>query len=298
MLVTPLTPQFGASVTGVDLGRLDDAQFAQIKEVWLAHRGLLAFPLQNLSDDGLLAFSRRIGRLDLPPNQEHGRQSPMGFPEIYVVSNLKDQAGQPIGALGDGEAVWHTDMSYEANPPLASMLTAREIPTTGGDTWFCDMIGAYADLPESLKQRIAKLKIKHDGTYNSAGLLRAGLTPSDDPVTAPGTLHPAVIRIPETNDLALYLGRRRMSYASGLTLAESEALLDELWQYPVKSHRIYWHKWSIGDLVLWDNRTTMHRRDSFPSSERRRMHRTQIKGVAAPPAFITQKIRISGSPAE
>jgi taurine dioxygenase len=111
-------------------------------------------------------------------------------------------------------------------------------------------------------------------------------------------LHPAVIRIPETGDLALYLGRRRMSYASGLPLAESEALLNELWEYPVKPHRIYWHKWQIGDLVLWDNRTTMHRRDAFPATERRRMHRTQIKGQAAPPAFITQKIIITARPAE
>jgi len=293
MEVKRLTPHFGAAVTGVDLGRLDDAQFAEICQIWHAHRGLIAFPRQQLSDDSLLAFSRRIGQLDLPPNQERGRQAAEGFPEIYVVSNVKDDKGEPIGSLGDGEAVWHTDMSYEVNPPLASMLTAREIPASGGSTWFCDMIGAYGDLPEALKLRIAKLKIKHDGTYNSGGFLRAGVTPTDDPIAAPGTLHPAVIRIPETNDLALYLGRRRMSYASGLSLADSEALLDELWRYPVEPHRIYTHSWQIGDLVLWDNRTTMHRRDAFPASERRRMHRTQIKGEAAPPAFITQKIIIN-----
>lgn len=292
MEFTRLTPQFGAAITGVDLGNLDDAAFAAVMKIWRDHRGLAAFPRQNISDDGLLAFSRRIGLLDLPPNQEHGRQSPEGYPEIYVVSNVKDNAGHPIGALGDGEAVWHTDMSYEVNPPLASMLTAREIPSSGGSTWFCDMIGAYEDMPESLKQRIAKLKIKHDGTYNSGGLLRAGVTPTDDPVSAPGTLHPAVIRIPETGDLALYLGRRRMSYASGLSLADSEKLLDELWEYPVSERRIYKHNWQIGDLVLWDNRTTMHRRDAFPSEERRRMHRTQIKGTAAPSAFVTQKIII------
>jgi taurine dioxygenase len=296
MEIKRLTPQFGAAVTGVDLGNLSDAQFAEVKQVWHAHRGLIAFPRQSLSDDSLLEFSRRIGDLDRPPNQERGRQSAEGYPEIYVVSNVKDETGQPIGALGDGEAVWHTDMSYEANPPLASMLTAREIPASGGNTWFCDMIGAYEDLPDALKQRVAKLKIKHDGTYNSGGFLRAGVTPTDDPVSAPGTLHPAVIRIPETGELALYLGRRRMSYASGLALADSETLLDELWKYPVRQHRVYTHSWQIGDLVLWDNRTTMHRRDPFPASERRRMHRTQIKGEAAPPAFITQKIIITARP--
>jgi len=284
MQVTRLTPQFGAAVTGVDLGHLDDTQFAAIKQVWHQHRGLIAFPRQNISDDGLLAFSRRIGQLDSPPNQENGRQTPEGYPDIYVVSNVKDAVGRPIGALGDGEAVWHTDMSYEAQPPLASMLTAREIPASGGDTWFCDMTGAYDDLPPALKQRIATLQVKHDGTYNSGGFLRAGVTPTDNPMLAPGTLHPAVIRIPETGDAALYLGRRRMSYIAGLTLAESEALLETLWRYPAAEHRIYKHQWQIGDLVLWDNRTTMHRRDPFPPTERRIMHRTQIKGAIAPAA--------------
>lgn len=285
MQVTKLTPQFGAAVTGVDLGGLDDAQFAAVKQVWHQHRGLLAFPGQHISDDGLLAFSRRIGQLDSPPNQENGRQTPVGYPDIYVVSNVKDTAGRPIGALGDGEAVWHTDMSYEAKPPLASMLIAREIPASGGDTWFTDMAGAYEDLPPALKQRIAQLRVKHDGTYNSGGFLRAGVKPSNNPMLAPGTLHPAVIRIPETGDAVLYLGRRRMSYISGLTLDDSEALLNELWQYPAAAHCIYKHRWTVGDLVLWDNRTTMHRRDPFPPAERRLMHRTQIKGVAAPAAF-------------
>ena len=119
----------------------------------------------------------------------------------------------------------------------------------------------------------------------SGGYLRAGVTATNDPTQAPGRLHPAVIRIPETGDAVLYLGRRRMSYISGLSLAESEALLDELWQYPAAEHRIYKHKWQIGDLVVWDNRTTMHRRDPFSPTDRRIMHRTQIKGALAPAAF-------------
>ena len=290
MQVTRLTPQLGAAVIGIDLGRLDDIQFAAVTRVWHEHRGLIVFPRQRLSDDGLLAFSRRIGSLDSPPIQEHGRQSPEGYPDIYVVSNVKDKAGRAIGALGDGEAVWHTDMSYDPNPPLASMLIAREIPASGGDTWFCDMIGAYEDIPPALKQRIATLRVKHDGTYNSGGFLRAGFTPTDDPVAAPGTLHPAVIRIPETGDAALYLGRRRMSYVDGLPLAESEALLEDLWKYPAAMHRVYKHRWQVGDLVLWDNRTTMHRREPFPPTERRIMHRTQIKGTATPAAYTAKKI--------
>ena len=147
------------------------------------------------------------------------------------------------------------------------------------------MTGAYEDLPQALKQRIATLKVKHDGTYNSGGFVRAGVTPINNPELAPGTLHPAVIRIPETGDAVLYLGRRRMSYISGLSLADSEALLDELWTYPAAGQRIYKHQWQIGDLVLWDNRTTMHRRDPISPTQRRIMHRTQIKGAVAPAAY-------------
>jgi taurine dioxygenase len=286
MQVARLTPHFGAAITGVNLGKINDGEFTEIKRIWHAHRGLMAFPGQHISDDDLLVFSRRIGDLDPPPNQENGRQSPAGYPDIYIISNVKDTSGRPIGALGDGEAVWHTDMSYEEKPPLASMLTARELPAGGGgDTWFCDMIGVYEDLPPALKARISRLQVKHDGTYNSGGYLRAGVKATNDPVSAPGRLHPAVVRIPETGDAALYLGRRRMSYIHGLPLNESEALLDELWKYPAAEHRIYKHRWRIGDLVVWDNRTTMHRRDPFSPGDRRIMHRTQIKGATAPAAF-------------
>ncbi|MBL8378561.1 MAG: TauD/TfdA family dioxygenase [Burkholderiales bacterium] len=276
---------FGVSITGVRVDALDDADMAAVLEAWRAHHGLMVFPRQHVSDAGLLAFSRRLGELDLPPNQENGRQSAPGFPEIYVVSNIKDAAGAPIGALGDGEAVWHTDMSYAPMPPLASMLTAREIPASGGSTWFCDMVAAAAALPADLRARVAGLKVKHDGTYNSGGYLRKGVVDTDDPVSAPGTLHPLLVRIPETGQASLYLGRRRLAYIDGLSRADSEALLDQLWEVATDAGRVYRHQWQLGDLVVWDNRTTMHRRDPFPPSERRLMHRTQIKGAAAPAPF-------------
>ena len=282
MNITKLTATFGVQIEGVKLGKLSHQEFADIKAAWHKHRGLIAFKQAFVTDDELLAFSRLLGALDSPPNQEHGRQSPVGYPEIYVVSNVKDNAGKPIGALGDGEAVWHTDMSYELMPPLASMLTALEIPDAGGDTWFCDMSGIYQDLPVPLQQRLASLQIKHDGTYNSGGYLRAGVAVTDDPVTAPGTLHPAVIVIPETQTPALYLGRRRMAYVAGLSREDSEELLNTLWAYTSQEHRVYKHQWQVGDLVLWDNRCTMHRRDSFPATQRRVMHRTQISGQSRP----------------
>ena len=208
-----------------------------------------------------------------------------GFPEIYVVSNIKDAAGAPIGALGDGEASWHTDMSYEAAPPLASMLLSREIPSTGGSTWFCDMVAACAALPAALRKRLEGMQVKHDGTYNSGGYLRQGVHETDDPISAPGRLHPAIVRIPESGHAALYLGRRRMAYFAGLSRAASEELLDEVWSYATDQANVYKHQWSLSDLVVWDNRTTMHRRDPFPAHERRLMHRTQIKCEQAPVAY-------------
>ena len=133
MSVTPLTPAVGAEVSVVDLAAITDAEFDQIERAWHRHSALL-FRNQKINDDQLLAFSRRLGDLDTPPNQERGRQTPIGYPDIYVVSNVLDDKGEPIGALGAGEAVWHTDMSYLDLPPDASMLYALEIPPRGGNT--------------------------------------------------------------------------------------------------------------------------------------------------------------------
>jgi len=218
--------------------------------------------------------------------QEHGRQSPEGYPDIYVVSNVLDDKGAPIGALGSGEAVWHTDMSYLSEPPDASMLYSLEVPPSGGDTWVLGMQAAWATLPDTLKSKVRGRRIKHDGTYNSGGYLRKGVTPTDDPHKAPGAWHPAVISHPATGAPSLYLGRRRNSYVEGLSLAESDALLDALWAHIEREDLRYQHRWRVGDLLLWDNRSTMHRRDPFDSATRRVMHRTQIKGKVAPRAWM------------
>ena len=285
LAVTPLTPVVGAEISNVDLRALTDAAFAQIEQAWNRYSVLL-FRGQQLGDDDLLAFSRRFGTLDPPPNQEHGRQSPPGYPDVYVVSNVLDDKGAPIGALGAGEAVWHTDMSYADLPPDASMLYALEIPPTGGNTFFLSMQAAWAHLPEPLKARLKERRIKHDGTYNSGGFLRKGVTPSDDPHQAPGAWHPATIAHPATGVPSLYLGRRRNSYVEGYSAAESDALLDEVWTAATRPEFSYEHRWRIGDLVLWDNRSTMHRRDPFDGATRRVMHRTQIKGTRAPRAYL------------
>jgi taurine dioxygenase len=270
----------GAEVRGIDLRDLDASQFAALERAWHDHQVLLVRG-QTLSDGDLIAFSRRFGDLDLAPIQETGRRFVEGLPEIYIVSNVTVN-GQPIGSLGAGEAVWHTDMSYLDVPPMASMLYALEVPPAGGNTSFCSMYAVCEALPEPLKHRIANLKIKHDGTYNSGGYLRQGVTATDDPRESPGAVHPLVCTHPDTGRRMLYLGRRRNAYLAGLELADSEALLDELWDFVARPEFAWEHVWQVGDLVLWDNRCTMHRRDPFDAAARRIMHRTQIKGSAAP----------------
>ncbi len=165
--VVPTGKALGAELRGVDLKSLDDAQSAAIMRAFHQHQVILVRN-QALEDRDLIAFSRRFGDLDWAPIQETGRRFVEGMPEIYIVSNVK-MNGEPIGSLGAGEAVWHTDMSYLDVPPMASALYALEVPPAGGNTSFCSMYAVYDALPVEMKRRIAALKIKHDGTYNSGG---------------------------------------------------------------------------------------------------------------------------------
>jgi taurine dioxygenase len=155
------------------------------------------------------------------------------------------------------------------------------------------MQAAWQAMPTALKAALGDRRIKHDGTYNSGGYLRQGVTPTDDPHAAPGAWHPAVCAHPVTGVPALYLGRRRNSYVEGLPPHESEALLDRVWAHATQPRFTYEHRWRVGDLLLWNNRTTMHRRDPFDGRTRRIMHRTQIKGSARPvAASLTNAVAI------
>src|ERR1700676_12826 len=269
MNIIPTGKALGVEIE-VDLKNISDQDFAAIHRAWLDHLVVL-FRAQQLTDDDLIAFSRRFGNLDWAPVQETARRFVSGHPEIYVVSNVIENA-VAIGSLGSGEAVWHTDMSYLADPAKASVLYAIEVPESGGDTGFATMSGAWDALPAPLQRRIEGLRVKHDGTYNSGGYVREGVAPSDDPRTSPGTLHPLVCTHPDTGRRALYLGRRRNAYVEGLPPDESGALLDQLWAFATQASLTWSHHWEIGDLVCWDNRCTMHRRDAFDPSSRRVMH--------------------------
>ena len=276
--VKPFDATLGAEVLGIDLADIDAATFERIMQAWNRYL-VLVFRDQTLSDEAFLAFSRRLGDLDLAPITVTGKPYIPELPHLAIISNVVED-GRAIGGLGNSELIWHTDMSYADDPPIASLLYALEVPADGsGDTCFCDMYAAYEALPPTLKDRIAHLSCKHDASHNSAGETRKGFKDgftSRDQI--PGAVHPLVCRHPETGRPVLYLGRRERAYIPELTEAESDALLDELWSYATRAENTLRHKWRCGDIVMWDNRTTMHRRDDFDPAMRRIMHRSQVRG--------------------
>jgi taurine dioxygenase len=274
--VIPTGKPVGATIEGVDLANLSDAQFEAIFDAWMKHN-VLRFRGQELTKEQLQAFSARFGELDRAPINIKGEPWIEGYPNIAVMSNII-QDGQPMGSLGYGEAVWHTDMSYIEVTPSAALLYSLEVTKEGGETGFISMYDAYETLPEDLKQAIEGKEIKHDASHNSAGELRKGYKAVDDPREAPGALHPIVVRHPVTQRKALYLGRRPRGYIVGLSLEDSEALLDRLWAHATDESKSWWQKWNVGDLLMWDNRCVMHKRTAFDPKERRFMLRTQIKG--------------------
>lgn len=273
-----LSDAIGAEIRDIDLAHIDDATFTAIHDVWIRFQ-VLRFRNQKLTDAKLVAFSRRFGELDIAPPNENGTRDVEGFPEILVISNVVED-GVEIGSLGSGEAAWHTDMSYIPTPPIGSVLYAWEVPRRGGSTSFLNMYRVLETMPDSLRRKIEGRYIKHDATTNSAGYLRAGTENSDDVRTSPGTAHPIIITHPETGRDTLYLGRRHRAYVVDMNVDASEALLGELWSHTNQKEFTWHQEWSVGDLVMWDNRCTMHRRDAFDSKDRRIMHRTQIKGCA------------------
>jgi taurine dioxygenase len=288
--VEPLSGDIGAQILAIDLSvPMNDAVFATIYKAWLDHQ-VLIFRDQSITDPQMIAFSRRFGDLDLAPIPGHGRAFVEGIPEMFVISNIIED-GQKIGSLGDGECLWHTDMAYTVMPPKASCLYSLEVPDSEGDTGFLNMYAAYETLPDELKKSIEGQTIKHDTQYTLDGLDRDDGPPLADAIAAgtfdvaclPGISHPIVRTHSETGRKALYIGRRQNTYINGLSIADSEAFLDNLWAHvDTCGEQTYHHRWQIGDLLIWDNRCAMHRRDKFSANMRRIMHRTQVRADAAP----------------
>ena len=277
MNITPFNAPLGAKVSGLDLSlTLDEHSFSDLYAAWLEH-SVLVIPDQSLTEPALVEFSQRLGQLELPPASETRARGDGGasLPEIWTISNVKVD-GAAIGGLGNSEADWHTDMSYLETPPIASVLYAREIPEVGANTSFADMYTALDSMPADLRQRLSDILVQHDSAYTSVGTLRDGATKVGNPSESVGAIHPAVRTHPETNRQALYMGRRLNASIQNMPMEQSEGLLDEIWSFCTQPQFVYEHVWQVGDLVIWDNRCTIHRRDAFDSEQRRIMWRTQV----------------------
>ena len=275
-----LAAPLGALVGGIDLSEhLTSADLQAIEEAWQTRLVIVARG-QRLSDPQLLAFSRQFGELDAPGPNPYGEPFNKEFPEINVISNVIAN-GKPIGNLGAGEAVWHADMTYIDVPPKAAALYSLEVPRNGGgNTYFADMFAAYEALPAALKGAIEGKMAVHDASRNSAGMLRKGYKEVSDVRETVGARHPLARTDTVTGRTALFLGRRPNSYIVGMEVAASELLLDTLWAHATLPRFVMCHEWQVGDLVLWNNLSVLHRRDPFDADARRVMHRTQIKGHA------------------
>ena len=280
--IRPLPNDFAAEVTGLDASRVDDAGFDALYAAWLRYP-ILRLRGQLLDDAQLQAFSRRFGPLEYAPmgRISDAERDKLPNPFVTTISNIVEN-GRPIGGLGNAEAAWHTDMSYIEDPPTASILYAVETPEEGGDTHFCNMIAALDALPSGLRDRARAIRVKHDAAHDSVGRLRRGHCHASSPIEAPGAVHPMIRPHPENGTEALFLGRRQDAYVEGLPLAESEALLDEVWRYVALADAVWTQRWRVGDLLIWDNRSVMHRRAAFDPVARRLMRRTQVRSSISP----------------
>lgn len=269
----------GADVRGLDVRSLDEPSLVRLREA-LGQHLVLRLRGTELSDADYVAFGRRLG--EIVPPEAHTRTAEMTaaeFPEMGVISNIVE-GGVAKGEAGDGELRWHTDHGFMERPAAYTMLLAREVPEQGGDTSFVNMCRAYDEMPDDLREHARRLSIKHQASHGSTGKPRPGYADirATDPRDLPGAVHPIVRTHARTGRKALYLGRRFGAYIPPLPLDESEALLDALWAEVTRGELTWTQSWQVGDLVIWDNRCTMHRRESFAGHGRRRMHRLMTLG--------------------
>ena len=275
----------GAEVRGLDLKQLDEPTFKTLHDAFLAH-ALLVFRGQSLAAEDLVTLVRRFGTPVTSSNlhqrsleERAGNRLYNLPPEVTIVSNVRE-GDKSIGILGDGEVVWHSDFSFKERPTAARMLVAMEVPVRelGGNTFFVSCYAAYDALPADLKKRLCGMTIKQADIIDTAMKLRPGASLDADIRTVPGPSHPVISTHPETGHNMLFLGRRHGAYVNGCSLEESEALLNELWAHCIQRRFWYEHRWSVGDVVVWDNRATLHRREPFDSTSRRVLYAAQVEG--------------------
>jgi taurine dioxygenase len=268
-VVRPLSPALGAEIVGIDLSKeIDDFPFAQIRDAWHDHIVILLRD-QELSEEDEVRFAEKFG----PPAVIHTKQFVRNHPAVMLISNIRED-GKPIGALPDGEMHFHTDQCHQERPAMASMLYALEVPRRGGNTLFANGYKAYATLPDAIKRRIDGRSALNAYDYDTASTKRG--TRLAEGVAS--CVHPVVRTHPATGRKALYVNRLMTVRIEGLPADESDELLGLLFEHQERREFVYEHVWRAGDLLMWDNRCTLHARTDFSPNERRLMRRVTILG--------------------
>lgn len=258
--IVPTGGALGAEVRGIDLREPLSTELAERLRTAFFEHCVLFFRNQQISEEDQVRFTRHFGN-PIP----HVREQPdRPIKEIFIISNVQEN-GQAIGALGNEELEFHSDLSYMPKPGTISMLYAIEVPASGGDTSWANSYAAYEALDDEMKKRLEGLKAIH----------RHSRPQQNPPVPAS---HPIIRTHPETRRKLLYVNPDFTKYIEGLSEAESRELLDQLFAHATQPRFVWTHKWRVGDLLMWDNRCTMHRRDAFDANLRRIMKRTQVFG--------------------
>ena len=259
----------GAEILNVDLsGPFDDVLFDAVMDVWHQAR-VIVFRGQKLEPDDQLRFGRRVGELSIIHTEQFAGEDPA----IMYISNVKED-GEFVHALPLGEMMFHIDQCYTPNPAKATILYAMEIPKSGGNTLFADMVAAYDALDPETKARIAGLEALNVYDYDAGATHTAAEVAAD----APRHVHPVVRTHPVTGDKALFVNRLMTRSIIGFGEAESRALLEKLFDHQENPAFVYEHRWRLGDLLMWDNRCTLHARREFNPEETRLMRRLTVLG--------------------
>jgi len=276
--VTPLTPDIGAEITGIDLREpLEQATIAALKRCWLQYV-ILVLRSQKLSQEDLLRVTSYLGTLGKLARPKEFR--PSGYDKlldgIMLISNIREN-GEPIGALPDGEMMFHHDGIHGQIPDKGTCLYSVEVPSTGGNTLFANCTTAYERMPRDLRDALEGRQAFHHYNYGS-------VQRHDDKGVAAfaESVHPVFRTHDETGRKAVYVNRLMTEYVVDMPREESDRLLARVFDHAENREWVYEHVWRPGDLVIWDNRCSMHARTDFPSAERRLMLRTTMAGLGKP----------------
>ena len=280
--VKPRHPALGAEIRGVDLRRPIDAATTQaIKDAWTEHL-VLVFPDQPITDTEHVAFTRHFGEPEIFHQTSLNLRSDRAK-EIFLVSNVDAndrlmKPSEPSQKQLSSSRLWHTDSSYRPVPSVGSLLHGIEISRTGGITQFINLYMVYDDLPEGLRRQVEGRKARHD--FSMLHRITGAPPPTtEEQARMPAVWHPMVRRHPVSGRKSLYISSIYNDAVEGLSPEESKALVDELFAFCGRPEFVYSHRWETDDVLMWDNRCTMHQVTAYDPAERRVMHRTTIVGT-------------------